>query len=379
MKRQSAQGGEKDDDGDNSPIPAKIAKNKKNKKKNGDINKEKHGWGEEVTTVTCNNASEIEGEFMAWLKKAAFAGVDTEFTGLKTMHYSDAAAKLILSRETKDMESRYVIYKDVVTNHSLLSIGVSFWQEEKNEEKNEKGETKKGHYKTRTYSFLVMRDALTIEVSPQSLIFLATHGMDFNMLFSSSIPYVTPPPAPKSSAAGPLGRMMRALLTGTSTPVVFHNGFLDLLYLYHSFVGPLPENVTEFCKALSKTFAHVFDTRFIAERIAREDNASLGEIFGKCWADNAETHVIVIEDHKEETETEIEEEEEEKEEKCNEGSTEKGSPGMALHNADFDAYSTAFVFAFYKAVSEKVETEAKDKIFLPGKNFPMAIPRQKPI
>ena len=357
MKRQSGQ------DEDSPSVPAKIAKGR-------DATQETHNWGEEVTTVTCNNASEIEGEFMAWLKKAAFAGVDTEFTGLKTTHYSDAAAKLILSRETKDMESRYVIYKDVVTNHSLLSIGVSFWQEEEEEKKKnvdgepEKKKEKKGRYRTRTYSFLVMRDALTIEVSPQSLIFLATHGMDFNKLFSSSIPYVTPPPSPKSSAAGPLGRMMRALLTGTKTPVVFHNGFLDLLYLYHSFVGPLPDNVTEFCKALSKTLAQVFDTRFIAERIAKEDNASLGEIFGKCWADNLETRAVVVDEN-------LKEEEEEG------GDDKQGSPGMALHNADFDAYSTAFVFAFYKAVSEKVEAEAKDKIFLPGKNFPMAIPRQK--
>ena len=141
--------------------------------------------GVESTTVTCNNASEVEGEFMAWVKHAEFAGVDTEFSGLKTTHYSDAAAKLILSRETRDMESRYVIYRDVVANHTLLSVGVSFW------------EAGKTGYRTKTYNFLVLRDALTIEVSPQSLIFLATHGMDFNTLFSSSMPYVTPPPPAK--------------------------------------------------------------------------------------------------------------------------------------------------------------------------------------
>lgn len=335
MKRQATTGC--------SSVPEKIAKNDEN----SNTKKGKYNWNEDVTTVTCNNASEIEGEFMSWLKKAAFVGVDTEFSGLKTTHYSDAAAKLILSKETKDMESRYVIYKDVVTNHTLLSIGVSFWEE-----------TEKAHYKTRTFSFLVMRDALTIEVSPQSLIFLATHGMDFNKLFTSSIPYVTPPPSPKSTSAGPLGRMMWALLTG-STTVVFHNGFLDLLYLYHSFVGSLPDNVTDFCKSLSKTLAQVFDTRFIAERIAKEENASLGEVFERCWADNSETHAVVLEDGEKE------------------GKEENEAQRMALHNADFDAYSTAFVFAFYKNASEKVEIEAKDKIFLPGKNFPMAIPRQK--
>lgn len=328
-----------------SPIPRKTMKNS-DENKGG-----KYRWGEGVTTVTCDNVSSIEGEFMAWLKKAAFVAVDTEFSGLKTTHYSDAAAKIILSRETKDMESRYVIYKDVVTNHTLLSIGVSFWEE-----------TGKARYRTRTFSFLVMRDALTIEVSPQSLIFLATHGMDFNKLFSSSIPYVTPPPAPKSSSAGPLNRMMRALLTGPAS-VVFHNGFLDLLYLYHSFVGSLPENVTDFCMALSKSLAQVFDTRFIAERIAKEENASLGKVFESCWEENTGTKAVTLEDNGENG----------KEEESG------GSPGMALHNADFDAYSTAFVFAFYKSSSEKVEVEAKDKIFLPGKNFPMAIPRQKPL
>ena len=78
---------------------------------------------------------------------------------------------------------------------------------------------------------------------------------------------------------------MRALLT-ESAAVVFHNGFLDLLYLYHSFVGGASGERHRLLHVLGKTVSHLYGTRFIAERIAKEANASLGKVFERCsgWA-----------------------------------------------------------------------------------------------
>lgn len=56
-----------------------------------------------------------------------------------------------------------------------------------------------------------------------------------------------------------------SLLTACSKPVVFHNGFLDLVFCYQAFENELPESLSEFKVKLREIFSGgVFDTRLIA-------------------------------------------------------------------------------------------------------------------
>jgi hypothetical protein len=55
------------------------------------------------------------------------------------------------------------------------------------------------------------------------------------------------------------------ILREASVPVVFHNGFLDLVFCYQHFENPLPATLIEFKQALAQTFKGGFyDTRLVA-------------------------------------------------------------------------------------------------------------------
>lgn len=57
------------------------------------------------------------------------------------------------------------------------------------------------------------------------------------------------------------------------TVLVGHNLFLDLVYFYTFFFGPLPDRVEGFQKTISQLFPLVFDTKYLADKI--NDNSPL--------------------------------------------------------------------------------------------------------
>jgi poly(A)-specific ribonuclease len=63
-------------------------------------------------------------------------------------------------------------------------------------------------------------------------------------------------------------------------PLVGHNVFQDLIYLYKTFVGTLPPTVDEFCKLIHEMFPTVVDTKYLATHNCGDLNpsSSLGEI-----------------------------------------------------------------------------------------------------
>lgn len=46
--------------------------------------------------------------------------------------------------------------------------------------------------------------------------------------------------------------------------IVGHNLFIDLIFIYQTFVGTLPDQVTEFNKRIHELFPKVFDTKYLA-------------------------------------------------------------------------------------------------------------------
>ena len=57
------------------------------------------------------------------------------------------------------------------------------------------------------------------------------------------------------------------------TVLVGHNLFLDLIYFYNFFFGPLPDRVEGFQKTIAQLFPLVFDTKYLADKI--NDNSPL--------------------------------------------------------------------------------------------------------
>lgn len=54
------------------------------------------------------------------------------------------------------------------------------------------------------------------------------------------------------------------LLIKSQKPLVGHNLYLDLLYIYNTFIGPLPEDYMEFKKFVHSLYPAIYDTRYIS-------------------------------------------------------------------------------------------------------------------
>jgi len=103
----------------------------------------------------------------------------------------------------------------------------------------------------------------------RSLQFLRVNGFDFNAFFDngylvSRLP-VLPGKKPRCSHL-PYGTQVMQALLEAKVPIVVHNGLLDILHLYTTFVGALPDDYREFGEAWAARFPVLFDTRFIAQK-----------------------------------------------------------------------------------------------------------------
>ena len=74
-----------------------------------------------------------------------------------------------------------------------------------------------------------------------------------------------------------------AYLVLREIPLVLHNGWLDLLFLYHSFHAPLPPSSAHFMAELTELFpAGLYDTKALAQFQFREDATFLEYVF-RIW------------------------------------------------------------------------------------------------
>lgn len=66
------------------------------------------------------------------------------------------------------------------------------------------------------------------------------------------------------------------------TPVVLHNGLLDLLFIYRAFYAELPDKLGVFIADLSEMFVSgLFDTKYVSDYVTRERISYLAYLFRK--------------------------------------------------------------------------------------------------
>jgi len=72
-------------------------------------------------------------------------------------------------------------------------------------------------------------------------------------------------------------------LIESKTSIILHNGLLDLLYIYHNFIGPLPSSFASFTGQLCDLFPRVYDTKYIADYHTEESASYLEYLYYKWY------------------------------------------------------------------------------------------------
>ena len=93
-------------------------------------------------------------------------------------------------------------------------------------------------------------------------------GFDFNTFLEQGFTYsrieadhrVTKKARKRQDAS----QLIRAL-RNSGVPLAVHNGLLDLLHIYHGFIGDLPPDISSFCTSWISHFPLLLDTRHLAQ------------------------------------------------------------------------------------------------------------------
>lgn len=227
-----------------------------------------------VVDVTKDNIADIWPSLVLALKTSLFVAVDLELSGIGDRKHINA----------KSVDDRYTAMTRVADTRAIISMGLSCFRHDARS-----AETGPLKFTVQTFNILVLcQDNYTVE--PSSLQFLIGHGFDFNRQYALGVSYRRGDDRPNQPDTDPHSlRKLFSLLVVHRKPVVFHNGFMDAVFLYHSFYLPLPPTLQAFLADLSDLFpSNIYDTKFIAETKAALQASYLEYVFRQRQRDNAD-------------------------------------------------------------------------------------------
>ncbi|KAJ2611011.1 hypothetical protein EV177_003693 [Coemansia sp. RSA 1804] len=216
--------------------------------------------------VTRDNIAPLFKDIRDIISRAKFVAIDTEFTGLVLSN----ASRLFrfntaewVTRAT-DMKEKYKAMANIARTHALLSLGVSVYSR--------RHVSVPGSFNVNNFNFTLQAQNSHL-INPSSVSFLARNGFDLTRQAAKGIRFFSSPnPDPvvvKTEEINEEGRMIREIfldLVRLRKPLVIHNGLFDLVYLYQSFFGPLPDTYESFVYDLHEMFpGGIYDTKVIVE------------------------------------------------------------------------------------------------------------------
>ncbi|KAF9302365.1 Target of EGR1, member 1 (Nuclear) [Mortierella antarctica] len=223
--------------------------------------------------VTKHNLAAIQPMIVQLLKHASFIALDAEFTGL--------GSNLSATR-ANDMQERYHNLSNLAKSHALVAFGLSIFILDKAQGSDTPNPDQAYKVHNFNFSMLFEKDYM---VSPRSMLFLAENGLDLNQWILEGIPYTGGDRLNNQGGRGNPNGIMRSIfkrIMNQHVPVVVHNGFLDLIFLYHSFYADLPPNLAMFVADLSDMFpGGLYDTKYVSDYITREQSSFLAYLFRK--------------------------------------------------------------------------------------------------
>lgn len=170
------------------------------------------------------------------------------------------------------------------------------------------------------------------------------------------------------------------VLVQSKKPVILHNGFFDLLFLFSAFEGGLPAELSAFKSRLHASLPNVFDTKVLAE--SRELNGRLGSRSALPELAAGLAARLAPKQPPEEAKQSSEADDVDEDEISVSFSFPAGfgayadSNCGAFHTAGYDAYETGRIFAYYRAELESVGLKPEgftNRIFLMGTAFELQL------
>ncbi|KAI7873207.1 ribonuclease H-like domain-containing protein [Mucor mucedo] len=146
-----------------------------------------------------------------------------------------------------------------------------------------KEEIKPIKYTCDNYNLLTLKQG-DILISTSVGQFLCQHEYSFDAMFTKGIPFTPPGDMKHGNSDKRLHNLWTKIMTAMdlhNIPLILHNGLFDLVYLYHCFIGALPDTLGRFLVQITANFpSGLYDTRFMAGK-ADFDATFLAYVFSK--------------------------------------------------------------------------------------------------
>ncbi|KAF9972045.1 Target of EGR1, member 1 (Nuclear) [Actinomortierella ambigua] len=255
--------------------------------------------------VTRDNLAEMQPKVVELLKQATFIAIDVEFTGFGDNIHATKAS---------NVQERYENLCSIAKSHALIAFGLSIFIKKQQQHNTEQHSAIDDHqsvgeadqkdknadhshdnliphgdcgweraFVVHNFNFSMLKNH-DFSMTPSSMRFLAETGVDLNQWAKEGILYKDGNDT-ESSGKDDSTAIMRAIIRRIMTrhvPVVIHNGFLDLIFLYQSFYLTLPAKLSTFTADLSDMFsAGIYDTKFISDYVTHERVSFLSYLFRK--------------------------------------------------------------------------------------------------
>ncbi|XP_013407249.1 target of EGR1 protein 1 [Lingula anatina] len=222
-----------------------------------------------VIDIHDDNFEEMWPSVVLALRTSTLVALDLELSGLGNRKMLTA----------KSIDDRYSALREVARTRSVLSVGISCFKQQPS---NDLQVT----FFVQTYNITLLCSEDYV-VEPSSVQFLVDHGFDFNKQYSLGVSYYRGNDRAGDTKLRTVRQLISELIL-SRVPIAFHNGMVDLIYLYHSFYAELPSKLSTFLADLSEVFpAGIYDTKYITEFSARLQASFLEYAFRKCQRDNA--------------------------------------------------------------------------------------------
>ena len=228
-----------------------------------------------IVDVTKDNFVIFEPTIRLGIQNCDFIAIDCELSGLGDRKKLNASS----------IDDRFSNSSIVAQTRSIISLGLSIFKLADNKE-----DILVQKYFVQSYNIVVLCSEDYI-VEPGSVNFLVQHGFNFNQQYSKGVPYYRGNDRKDASVEENGLRNLITQIILNKKKIIFHNGFVDLVFLYQNLYAQLPKTLPTFIADLCEMFPNgIYDTKYIADYICRTEATFLEFVFKKLVKTNKTRH-----------------------------------------------------------------------------------------